>query len=49
MTAKSDKRDRNDIDEVRPADVCAASMLRESASMSFDPSVEIALAEPRLT
>lgn len=44
MTAKSDERDR-DPDPVRLADIRAASMLRESASMSFDPGIEIALAE----
>ena len=45
MTAKSDERDRDDPDAVRIADIRAASMLRESASMSFDPRIEIALAE----
>lgn len=45
MTAKSDERDRDDPDAVRIADIRAASMLRESASMSFDPGMEIALTE----
>ena len=45
MTAKSDERDRDDPDAVRIADLGAAAMLRQSASMSFDPGIEIALAE----
>ncbi|WP_036258914.1 hypothetical protein [Mesorhizobium sp. WSM3224] len=45
MTARSEERPGNDLDEVRLADIRAATMLRESAPVSFDPSIEIALAE----
>jgi hypothetical protein len=45
VTARSDGRDLSALDEVRLADIRAAAMLRELASMSFDASIETALAE----
>ncbi|TPI48017.1 ribbon-helix-helix protein, CopG family [Mesorhizobium sp. B2-9-1] len=44
MTAGSDGRDPLALDDA-PADIRAAMMLRESASMPFDPGIELALAE----
>ncbi|RWA84464.1 ribbon-helix-helix protein, CopG family [Mesorhizobium sp.] len=44
MTNGSDDRETNALDE-RPADIRAATMLRQSGSMSFDAGIEMALAE----
>ncbi|MET3596122.1 hypothetical protein ABID26_005539 [Mesorhizobium shonense] len=44
MTNGSDDRETNALD-VRPADIRAATMLRQSGSMSFDAGIEMALAE----
>ncbi|MDX8500777.1 hypothetical protein RFM99_20460 [Mesorhizobium sp. VK4C] len=45
MTARSDVRDTNALDDVQRANIRAATMLRESGSMPFDTSIEKALAE----
>ncbi|TIT99892.1 MAG: hypothetical protein E5W55_03910 [Mesorhizobium sp.] len=44
MTNGSDDRETNALD-VRPADIRAATMLRQWGSMSFDAGIEMALAE----
>lgn len=45
MTNDPDRRDPHPLDGVRLADIRAATMLRESGSISFEAAVETALVE----